>query len=204
MPKLNKEQIEFIDTYLKNSGVVYDDIRFEMTDHIATALEEMDGDFIDNVRQYMLEHKAGLVKSNRKFVRIAGQRAVKTLGKTLIRAEFIMLFFAGACSITMLKHYVGTEDAFIVMKIVCSFVVGALFLNYRYVIAPRIKYSVADKLLGSVGILFYWIAVIIKPEELISNEAGNTLYHSALLTMLCALYATLLTLIRNYKSQFLK
>ncbi|MBD3725032.1 MAG: hypothetical protein IE891_09740, partial [Flavobacteriaceae bacterium] len=37
---LNKEQIKFIDNYLKNSEVIYYDIRMEMLDHIASAVEQ--------------------------------------------------------------------------------------------------------------------------------------------------------------------
>ena len=39
MTKLTKENIRFIDTYLLNSSVYYKDIREEMIDHVATAVE---------------------------------------------------------------------------------------------------------------------------------------------------------------------
>ena len=39
MKKLTKENIQFIDNYLKNSDVIFDDIRMEMVDHVATAVE---------------------------------------------------------------------------------------------------------------------------------------------------------------------
>ena len=32
--KLTKDDIVFIDTYLKNNDVIYDDIRYEMIDHL--------------------------------------------------------------------------------------------------------------------------------------------------------------------------
>lgn len=38
--RLSKENIQFIDNYLKNSGVSYFDIRMEMLDHVATAVEQ--------------------------------------------------------------------------------------------------------------------------------------------------------------------
>ena len=40
MEKLSPKEIRFIETYLKNSGVVFFDVRLEMTDHIASELEE--------------------------------------------------------------------------------------------------------------------------------------------------------------------
>ena len=39
MKKLCKENIQFIETYLENSDVYYADIRMEMTDHVASAIE---------------------------------------------------------------------------------------------------------------------------------------------------------------------
>lgn len=56
--KLTDKEIRFIDTYLNNSGIVYEDIRFEMTDHVATAMEAMEGDFYENFREYMIANKA--------------------------------------------------------------------------------------------------------------------------------------------------
>lgn len=67
--KLSKENIQFIDTYLKNSNVIYIDIRFEMIDHIATAVEEKmeveNLDFYDAFKKYMIENKTELIINNR-------------------------------------------------------------------------------------------------------------------------------------------
>ena len=38
--KLSKESIQSIDSYLKHEGFVYVDIRMEMVDHVANAVEE--------------------------------------------------------------------------------------------------------------------------------------------------------------------
>lgn len=43
---LAPEHLQFINNYLENSGVKYLDIRYEMTDHVATALENREGDFM--------------------------------------------------------------------------------------------------------------------------------------------------------------
>lgn len=37
---LSSENIKFIDNYLKNSEVIYYDIRMEMLDHVATSVEK--------------------------------------------------------------------------------------------------------------------------------------------------------------------
>jgi hypothetical protein len=55
--RLTKQQIQFIDTYLINSEVIYVDIRLEMLDHIALAVEEKmeveNQDFYDAFKDYM-------------------------------------------------------------------------------------------------------------------------------------------------------
>jgi hypothetical protein len=45
MSKLEKKDIQFIDTYLKEKGVSYWDIRLEMTDHIACVMESKTGNY---------------------------------------------------------------------------------------------------------------------------------------------------------------
>jgi hypothetical protein len=43
--KLSKDQIDIIDKYLKKAGIGHWDIRLEMTDHIASKLEAMEGHY---------------------------------------------------------------------------------------------------------------------------------------------------------------
>jgi hypothetical protein len=65
--KLTAENIQFIDNYLKNSEVIYYDIRMEMLDHVATAVEQkMEAenlDFYDAFKSYMLVHKKEVLKN---------------------------------------------------------------------------------------------------------------------------------------------
>ena len=65
--KLTKEEIQFIDTYLKSSGVLYADIRQEMVDHVATGVEQKMGeealDFYQAFKAYMRVHKKDLLKN---------------------------------------------------------------------------------------------------------------------------------------------
>lgn len=69
--KLNKEDIQFIDTYLSNSDIFYEDIRIEMIDHVASEIEEKmnDGDkrgFYSIFKDYMVQNKASLEKQGSK------------------------------------------------------------------------------------------------------------------------------------------
>ena len=65
--KLDKEQIQFIDQYLKKSEVVFDDLRMELVDHTASAVAykmlEEDIDFYDAFKNYMVENKKSILKA---------------------------------------------------------------------------------------------------------------------------------------------
>ena len=94
MKKLTTSEINFIDRYLENSGVEFLDIRYEMTDHVATALEEMEGDFYDNFTQYMLEHKKQLLEQNKKAKKWSILSAVSYFWKTFRKPSSLLLFIS--------------------------------------------------------------------------------------------------------------
>ncbi len=65
--QLSLENTKFIDQYLKKSEVVFDDLRLELVDHIATAvsfkMEEEQVDFYDAFKNYMVENKKSILKA---------------------------------------------------------------------------------------------------------------------------------------------
>ena len=67
--KLSAENIKFIDNYLKNSEVIYYDIRMEILDHVATAVEQKmqteNLDFYDAFKSYMVVNKKEILKGNK-------------------------------------------------------------------------------------------------------------------------------------------
>ena len=66
---LSSENIKFIDNYLQNSEVIYYDIRMEMLDHVATAVEQKmeveNLDFYDAFKSYMVVNKKEILKGNK-------------------------------------------------------------------------------------------------------------------------------------------
>ena len=71
MKKLTSKDIAFIDTYLKKAGVEFLDIRVEMTDHVASAIEqEMEQQpnltFYSAFKSYMIRYKKSLLKNAKK------------------------------------------------------------------------------------------------------------------------------------------
>lgn len=71
--KLTPQEINFIDNYLLKSDVIFADVRVEMTDHVATAVEnkmETEAlDFYDAFRNYMAVNKKELLASRNKLYR---------------------------------------------------------------------------------------------------------------------------------------
>ena len=67
--KLSKEQIEFIDKFLQRNDVQYIDVREEMIDHIASAVEEKmildNANFHDTFVSYVNFNKKELFKMNK-------------------------------------------------------------------------------------------------------------------------------------------
>jgi hypothetical protein len=94
--KLTKEQIQFIDTYLIKNEVIYVDIRQEMLDHIALAveqkMEEDNQDFFDTFKDFMVQHKKEILRNN-KTIRGSYWDAVRKFSLFLLKPY--MLVFGG-------------------------------------------------------------------------------------------------------------
>ncbi len=93
--KLSKEEIKFIDTYLQKSDVIFVDLRAEMTDHIATAVEEKikkeSLSFYDAFKDYMVKNKKELLKSNHKIMFAHYLNAIRYFSRTLYKPYNIIL-----------------------------------------------------------------------------------------------------------------
>ena len=85
---LTKEQIQFIDQYLKKSEVVFDDLRMELIDHVASAVSykmvEEDIDFYDAFKNYMVENKKNILKAGMVHHTFNFKMAISKFGRFLI------------------------------------------------------------------------------------------------------------------------
>ncbi len=97
---LSKDEIRFIDTYLLSNDVIYVDIRQEMVDHIATAVEEKmaadQSDFYLTFKEYMALNKKEILKNNKKqwsFSWEAVQQFLLFLSKPYMLVFGMLLFF---------------------------------------------------------------------------------------------------------------
>ena len=87
----NKEQIQFIDQYLKKSEVVFDDLRMELVDHTASAVAykmvEEDIDFYDAFKNYMVENKKSILKAGMVHHTFNFKLAISKFGRFLFTKE---------------------------------------------------------------------------------------------------------------------
>lgn len=153
--KLSKENIQFIDNYLKNSEVIYYDIRMEMLDHVATAVEQkMEAenlDFYDTFKNYMVIHKKELMKGN-KAEGIHFFEPMKKFCKFIIQpfqlfialfSFFVVKFFINECFFLDFKYF------FYII-----FLCYLIFLFIHFLITWKKKFYHIDKNFSVIFIIY--------------------------------------------------
>lgn len=203
MEKITKDQIIFIDSYLKNSGVEYVDVRNEMTDHVATALESMDDDFSENFGQYMLQHKRELLQSNRQFSKLATKRAFKILGNTLFQPWFMLMPVA----IVWLSFYfaksIGNREMADNLQL-------AFFGAYAIALLPsainvyrrRGKYSVAARLINVPALALYVANSLFAPYHFYDNAWFSFVSSSLMITVALGIGVAHFNISKNYNLKY--
>jgi len=93
---LSKEELQFIDTYLKNSEVIYTDVRMELTDHVASAIEQELNEnpsetFYEVFKNYMISNKKSLLKSNEEQKIKLQEKIAIRFGKGFLAKEVLFL-----------------------------------------------------------------------------------------------------------------
>lgn len=204
MPKLSVAQIQFIDTYLRNSGVEYADIRYEMTDHVAAALERKKGDFYDNFRQYMLVHKKGLLESNRQFSKIACKNAFRLFAKKILSLKCLFIVSALFLISYLSRAYYDTANVVEVLRTTYTLCFIALCIYYIYtnIFNRKSIYSMLDKLIGTTAAAIYFFVLPAKIDRLILNEGLLLLYYSVVAGLAVMFLITYKELKEKYKMQF--
>ena len=140
--KLTKDQIQFIDTYLINTNILYIDIRYEMMDHIATAVEEkMEAenlDFHDAFKNYMVANKSELMNNNKSSKFFSWNEVIRFL-KYLINP--IMLLIAALLFISSqyfdIKSYFSETFTFSNLVSVIFIFIMLSQLGYHYLFVKK-------------------------------------------------------------------
>ena len=112
MKKVTIQDLKFIDNYLKKSEIFYDDVRMELTDHIASAVEEKmlieNSDFYDAFKSYMIENKKDLIKKFSGSGLISFQ-PIKSFGLFLTKPLSLYLLLFYICILYAFEDKVNKE-----------------------------------------------------------------------------------------------
>tara|TARA_R110002033_G_scaffold169897_4_gene211469 strand:+ start:6940 stop:7581 length:642 start_codon:yes stop_codon:yes gene_type:complete len=159
--KLNKEQIHFIDTYLKNSGIEFIDIRMEMLDHIASAVENKmqkeNLDFYHAYKNYMVIHKKQHLKANKQFIKTTDKKVLIAIGRFFIKPNSLFLF---GLSFLALKIASTNTD---ITKILKFTPIGVLIsLALFYFISYRLGKSERYSGLERIGFILLFIMQLLQ------------------------------------------
>jgi len=180
MQKLTKENIQFIENYLENSDIIYADIRMEMTDHVASAIEDKmnQGDqreFYYIFKDYMVENKARLLNDNRKFLRSADKKILRLLIKDLLTVKTLFIFLIITFWFTLLFNSIEVESFKTAAYIpVLSIIPFSLFYIILIVVYKLDRFSVIERLAFPYIILFQLINLVSIIIRSPINESQNS------------------------------
>lgn len=113
MAKLSTIKISWIDDHLYNMGVKYMDIRYEMVDHIASELEQQEGDFNENLEEYFIMHSNEILKQNKRARRTATLKAIKLYFKTMVMPSVVLAAIIMGALSYFASFLVENEDLYI-------------------------------------------------------------------------------------------
>jgi len=197
--QLTPLQLRFIDEYLEEAGVRYDDIRHEMTDHVATAIENMEGNFGENFSRYMLYNKRNLLASNRAFKKLARNKAWGILKSNCLKPQLWAMTVTLFTLAILSGNYNDVEDVATNLEITLLIVSSVLYLYFWfYKIISRNNYSVINRLVTFI----YCGSIVLKADRLIDNTIVLLFYYSFSITFFLFLMQSLWTLNKTYKLRY--
>ncbi|MDH7446394.1 hypothetical protein [Aquimarina sp. 2201CG14-23] len=155
MKKLTIDDIQFIDTYLSNSDIHYEDIRVEMIDHVASEIESRinQGDehsFYDVFKDYMVENKTLIVKQGSKPLNWKILKGVsKQFLKNLYSWQVIIGTIASFLVFIFFDNFIWKiqDVALIIFPVVLLLII----VSIAFIINGKKKFS----FVGNFGILLY-------------------------------------------------
>jgi len=155
---LSPQDIKFIDTYLSNSDINYEDVRIEMIDHVASAIEHQmnngdDRDFYDIFKDYMVENKRLLERSGRK---VFNGRIFKSVCIKFLKNLYSWQVLLGSPVLSLILYYVyqNLEGYDFIKPFVPIILMGALAI-YPLIVFGKRKYSFLGNFFILVNIFYY-------------------------------------------------
>lgn len=141
--KLTKENISQIDKALfKKFGVIYYDVRLEIVDHLASEIEQMEGDF-EEILPVFLNNKSDFIKETNLQLNNAGSRRSKiVLFKNIFSIKYLLTFivvFSFSYNLISLKGKEWFLEYFEFMPIILPAPIS-IFIFYEIFSSKRKSY----------------------------------------------------------------
>lgn len=142
---LDKDELNFIDNYLRNSGFDYLDVRLELIDHVASAIEksmeEHDLEFYDAFKSYMVVNKKGLERNYELFKKRLQKTSFLVLGKEMITPKFLIFFWVAVTVIYMWNKF--STNPFPYAQSIWIAIISA-GLGYFFGTLPKKRYRISS------------------------------------------------------------
>ncbi len=176
--KLTIEQIQFIDTYLIKNEVIYVDIRQEMIDHIALAVEnnmEVDNlDFYVAFKDFMLLHKHEILANNKTHPGFITWNVIQNF--LLFLVQPYLLFF-GFLLVVFFKYvdvnsYFSRDFSFNNLIFVTIAAIALFQFLFFYFYLKKRFYSIEKT--GTILTIIYFAQIIFLPIFGKENVSANT------------------------------
>lgn len=161
---LSNEELQFIDKYLENSCINYIDVRLELTDHIATTIEnELETHstqtFYEVFKNYMLLHKKNLMENYEIQKVKLKNKIIHQYAINFASFEVVLLLIVSV--VLMVRFNVINYQEYFIGVNLGIFIVA--LLSYYYVFFKTRKTSVGGSLLQLVAICYYVIMYVKNP-----------------------------------------
>lgn len=206
MPKLTQEQINAVDGALWDIGIGFLDIRIEMTDHAATAIEGMEGSFDINLKQYIADNKRELKKNYRQFRMNAWIKGVKLLFSNLFTIRFIAIMAVVYSLFYADYQYEGLEGATTKFVLVSAFAFPVLWAYYLYIGFTKQKkqFSTAERLLEFFGGLIFILCFMVRDriDKAEIEDTTKLLYYAFIVSFYVMMVITYRFLTKFYNSRY--
>ncbi len=206
--ELTKQDIIFIDTYLKKAEICFTDVRMEMVDHIATAvsnkMKSSGLTFYDAFKQYMIVNKKELLKQNKQFIKTTDKSVFMQWVKNFITTFNLLVML---CSFILLIQYVTSANksifSYVPFILLCVIYIFYLVLT-RY--RKKQRFSGLERL-GFILVLFFqmfylFINPFFKKTVVINNDFLFTFFIVFFIGLSTAYLKTALDLNKKYTNQY--
>lgn len=198
--KLTDLQINEIAGYVDKDNLFYDDIKDELIDHIATALEselsETKADFSATLKAYMHSHlKVKLLTAAREQEVLRDKKQRNLLLRQLITKRGLV-FFSITCSVVLLSTYevwAFRFFQFLLMIALLSYMLSERWMSKRFLFIKRIY---------DVSVFYHLIPIVLVLQ--LHRLTGETQLVNGICGIMMSIIFTIYYLAARMNNQILK